>query len=135
MDTLNPACHNVRGPHMATYSRENMPCMSRWSTFEKQIQDGMVTCFVYSDLGTGMASERAAMERQMAKLRQSSAAPARHARFGGLFVKRYHREDRGCVMRSNPLVPSLPAIPQLKKTNKTQVMLRPAVYHRLLLFG
>ena len=71
-----------------------------------------------------MASERAAMERQMAKLRQSSAAPARHARFGGLFVKRYHSEDRGSVVRSNPLVPNLPAIPELKKTSKTQVVYR-----------
>lgn len=61
------------------------------------------------------------MERRMAKLRQSSAAPARHARFGGLFVKRYHSEDRGSVVRSNPLVPNLPAIPELKKTSKTQV--------------
>ena len=69
-----------------------------------------------------MASERAAMERQMAKLRQSSAAPARHARFGGLFVKRYHSEDRGSVVRSNPLVPNLPAIPELKKGSKTQVV-------------
>lgn len=62
------------------------------------------------------------MERQMAKLRQSSAAPARHARFGGLFVKRYHSESRGSVMRSNPLAPNLPAIPELKKTSKTQVI-------------
>ena len=69
-----------------------------------------------------MAHERAAMERQMAKLRQSSAAPARHARFGGLFVKRYNSESRGSVMRSNPLVPDLPAIPELKKTSKTQVI-------------
>lgn len=76
-----------------------------------------------------MANERAAMERKMAQLRQSSAAPARHARFGGIFVKRYHSEDRGTVMRSNPLASSLPAIPQLKKTIKTQVMYRPHVYH------
>ena len=72
-----------------------------------------------------MASERAAMERQMAKLRQSSSAPARHACFGGLFVKRYHSEDRGSVVRSNPLVPNLPAIPELKKTVRTQVVDRP----------
>ena len=75
-----------------------------------------------------MASERAAMERQMAKLRQSSAAPARHARFGGLFVKRYHSEDRGSVVRSNPLVPNLPAIPELKKSSKTQVVFTCLLY-------
>ncbi|KAL3161372.1 hypothetical protein ABBQ32_010265 [Trebouxia sp. C0010 RCD-2024] len=76
--------------------------------------------------GCGMASERAAMERQIAKLRHSSAAPARHARFGGLYVKRYHSEDRGSVLRTNPLMPNLPAIPELKKTSKTQVEGRPA---------
>ena len=72
--------------------------------------------------GPGMANERAAMERQKQKLRQgSSGPPARHARFGGLFVRRYNAEDRGCVVRSNPLVSHLPALPEPKKTNKTVV--------------
>ena len=69
-----------------------------------------------------MASERAAMERQQQRLRQGSAAPpARHARFGGLFVRRYHAEDRGSVVRSNPLMSDLPALPQPKKTSKPSV--------------
>ena len=72
--------------------------------------------------GPGMATERAAMERQKQKLRQACAgAPARHARFGGLFVRRYNAEDRGCVVRSNPLVSHLPALPEPKKANKTVV--------------
>ncbi len=72
--------------------------------------------------GPGMANERAAMERQKQKLRQACAgAPARHARFGGLFVRRYSADDRGCVVRSNPLVSHLPALPEPKKTNKTMV--------------
>ena len=69
-----------------------------------------------------MGHERAVLEKQMAKLRQTSAAPARHARFGGLFVKRYHSGDRGSVLRSSPLVSSLPAVPELKKPNKIQVL-------------
>lgn len=69
-----------------------------------------------------MASERAAMQRQQQKLRQgSSGPPARHARFGGLFVRRYNAEDRGSVVRSNPLASDLPAIPELKKSSKTLV--------------
>ncbi len=74
--------------------------------------------------GSGMANERAALERQQQKLRQGSAGPpARHARFGGLFVRRYNAEDRGSVVRSNPLVSDLPAIPELKKTSKTMVII------------
>ena len=70
-----------------------------------------------------MASERAAMQRQQQKLRQgSSGPPARHARFGGLFVRRYNAEDRGSVVRSNPLASDLPAIPELKKSSKTLVI-------------
>ena len=72
--------------------------------------------------GSGMANERAAMERQKQKLRQACAgAPARHARFGGLFVRRYNAEDRGCVVRSNPLASHLPALPEPKKTSKIMV--------------
>ena len=51
----------------------------------------------------------------------SSGPPARHARFGGLFVRRYHAEDRGSLIRSNPLASSLPAMPELKRSNKTLV--------------
>ncbi|KAL0032107.1 hypothetical protein WJX77_005423 [Trebouxia sp. C0004] len=77
--------------------------------------------------GPGMANERAAMERQQQKLRQgSSGPPARHARFGGLFVRRYNAEDRGSVVRSNPLASHLPALPELKKTSKTVNEHKPA---------
>lgn len=72
--------------------------------------------------GSGMANERAAMERQKQQLRQrSSGPPARHARFGGLFVRRYNAEDRGSVLRSNPLASHLPALPEPKKASKTMV--------------
>ena len=79
--------------------------------------------------GSGMASERAALERQQQKLRQgSSGPPARHARFGGLYVRRYHAEHRGSVVRSNPLVPDLPPIPELKKISKILVSARLCLY-------
>lgn len=82
--------------------------------------------------GPGMANERAAMERQQQKLRQgSSGPPARHARFGGLFVRRYNAEDRGSVMRSNPLASHLPALPELKKTSKTMVDIGLLIHARL----
>ena len=82
--------------------------------------------------GPGMANERAAMERQKQKLRQAtSGAPARHARFGGLFVRRYNAEDRGSVVRSNPLASHLPALPELKKTSKTMVAIGLLTHARL----
>ncbi|KAL0021485.1 hypothetical protein WJX79_010302 [Trebouxia sp. C0005] len=77
--------------------------------------------------GSGMANERAAMERQKQQLRQrSSGPPARHARFGGLFVRRYNAEDRGSVLRSNPLASHLPALPEPKKASKTMNEHKPA---------
>lgn len=79
-----------------------------------------------------MANERAAMERQKQKLRQATAgAPARHARFGGLFVRRYNAEDRGSVVRSNPLASHLPALPELRKTSKTLVGIALLIHARL----
>ena len=55
--------------------------------------------------------------------RAARGPPGRHARFGGVFVRRYNAEDKGAFVRNNALVSDLPEIPQLQKANKSMVCL------------
>lgn len=72
-------------------------------------------------LGFKQALQKVTGGVQPNQRRGAGGPPGRHARFGGVFVRRYNAEDKGAFVRNNALVSDLPEIPQLQKANKSMV--------------